>query len=167
MEEINWELLIGISSCVIALCAFSLSIWQSILIRKHNKISFKPHLTTAFHEGHSDGFFKLDLINNGLGPALITNYEVILDNQVIFGKDLEPMYKLVNIIFEGFDYKKELGYVSAGYSMAAKDQYCLISIQFNERWPNRDKIEYLIQRIDIKVEYQSFYGEKYTMSLHD
>lgn len=65
----------------VAACAFITTIWQAAITRKHNRMSVKPHLTTwttTIHEGRS---YAVHLMNNGLGPALITKYEVLVDGE--------------------------------------------------------------------------------------
>lgn len=166
-SQMNWEMIVGASGCVIALCALMLSIWQGVQARRHNKISFRPHLTTWFHEGNNSGHFQLDLINNGLGPAVISEFRVLVDEKKISGTGLEPLNKLIEIIFKGYQYKSKTGYVSPGYSMSAKERCSLITLDFDSDWPTESVMEHLIKRIDIQVEYRSFYDESFSMDLHE
>ena len=88
-------------------------------MRRHNKISFRPHLTTWYHQGKSS------------------------------------------------KYKPVLGYVAPGYSVAPKERCTLVGIQFEEKWPSEEIMEHLVKRLDIQVKYKSFYGEVFSMGLHD
>ena len=72
----QWQVIIGISSVVIAICAIVVSIWHGVQTRKHNKLSCKPHLTTWMNSDKGKACYSVDLINNGLGPALIEKFTV-------------------------------------------------------------------------------------------
>ena len=77
------------------------------------------------------------------------------------------MEKALKILFESYKYKPVLGYVAPGYSVAPKERCTLVGIQFEEKWPSEEIMEHLVKRLDIQVKYKSFYGEVFSMGLHD
>ena len=84
-------MIIGISSGIIALCALIFAIWQGYETRKHNKLTYRPHLTTWQFYNSEKRLYSLTLKNNGLGPALIQSFIVKVD-----GKELsKENYKVV------------------------------------------------------------------------
>jgi len=164
----DWQVAIGISSCIIALCALIFTIWQGFQARKHNKLSYKPHLTTWVHSDADKGFYKMDLINNGLGPALIENFVLKVDGKIIPGERTEPIEKALKILFPNHHYAVYKSFVAKGYSMAAKDKCTIIAIQFtNPPFPTYEFVESTMNRGDIEISYKSFYNETFRLSTEE
>jgi hypothetical protein len=74
--------IIAISSIVIAVAAVVVSVYQSVLIREHNRQSVRPalQLRSVFRPR---GMAGLRLTNAGLGPAVITRSSVVVDGRVL------------------------------------------------------------------------------------
>lgn len=160
--DMQWEIITGVASSVIALCALVFSVWQGVEIRKHNRISCRPHLTTWVHKEHAQGIYGIDLINNGLGPALIKRFTVKVDGKKILGDETEPIDKALKILFPKEQFNARHAYLGEGYAMGAKDRCTVVIIQFHgEALPPPDYVEYTINRADLEVEYESFYGERF------
>ncbi len=164
----DWRVIIGISSGIIALCALIFTIWQGFQARKHNKLSYRPHLTTWVHSDADKGFYAVDLINNGLGPALIENFILKVDGKIIPGERTEPIEKALKILFPNHNYNSYYSFVSKGYSMAAKDKRTIVSVQFtNPPFPTREFVEHALNRGDIEISYKSFYNEIFRLSTEE
>lgn len=76
-----------ISSAIIALCALGYTVWQGKQAQKHNKSSFRPRLVSWSNQDSSKGIYVVDIINNGLGPALIESFTIKIDGKVIAGRN--------------------------------------------------------------------------------
>lgn len=164
----SWEIITGVSSSIIALCALVFSIWQAVQARKHNRISFRPHLTSWAHIEPTKGVYAVELINNGLGPALIRSFTVKVDGKRVSGKNTEQIDNAVKILFPNEQFKAHYAYLGKKYAMGAKDKCKVAIIQFyGEQLPSRDYVEQTINRADLEVEYESFYGEKYFFNSAD
>ena len=164
----NWDAITGISSAVIALCAFGYTIWQGKQAQRHNKLSFRPHLTSWSHQNSDKGAYAVELMNNGLGPALIVSFIVKVDGKVISGVGTEPIEKGLKILFPNTRYHSQQAYMAKGYSMAAKEKCTILAIQFAESTPlNKEAIEHTFNRADLIVKYKSFYEEEFTYSSED
>ncbi len=164
----NWEIVTGVASSIIALCALVFSIWQGVQARKHNRISFRPHLTTWAHNEHLKGIYAVDLLNNGLGPALIKSFTIKVDGKKISGEGTEPIDKAVKILFPNEQFNAHYAYLGEKYAMGAKDKCRVVIIQFyGEKLPSNDYVEHTINRADLEVEYESFYGEKFFFNSAD
>jgi len=74
----NWQVIIAISTTVIALCALVLTVFQHRSNIKHQKISVRPIL--RYNEGFEGSYFWIKITNVGLGPAIIT--KVIIQKKV-------------------------------------------------------------------------------------
>lgn len=62
---------LSICSVIIALTAVCISIWQGIAVREHNRLSFKPYITSAPHLPGTHGDNGVFISNAGTGPAFI------------------------------------------------------------------------------------------------
>ena len=56
----DWNVVTGISSVLIALCALGYTIWQGKKAQRHNKLSFRPHLTSWTNEDADKGFYTVE-----------------------------------------------------------------------------------------------------------
>jgi hypothetical protein len=67
------EIIVSISSIVIALAALFVACWQGHLARTHNRLSVLPNLQTHTDENNAGntGTIELTLSNSGIGPAII------------------------------------------------------------------------------------------------
>jgi hypothetical protein len=160
--ELNWQVISGIATTIIALCALALSIWQGVQTRRHNRLSFRPHLTTWTNTDAEKGFYTIELTNNGIGPALIEEFLVKVDGKVISGQGTEPIEKGLKIIFPNLEYTSLRGYVAKGYSMAAKGKVTIAAIQFlKQPFPSLEFMERASNRVSLDIPYKSFYGEQF------
>jgi hypothetical protein len=160
--KLNWQVITGIATAVIALCALALSIWQGMQTRRHNRLSFRPHLTPWTNRDAEKGFYTIELINNGIGPALIEEFLVKVDGKVISGQGVEPIEKGLKIIFPNLEYKSLLGYVAKGYSMVAKEKVTIVAIQFlKQPFPTLEFMDRASNRVSLDIPYKSFYGEQF------
>ncbi len=160
----SWEAIAGISSAVIALCAFFLTIWQTCITRKHNKLSVTPHLTTWTHSDKSKSLYSVELLNNGIGPALINHFEIQVDGYPMIGEGLEPIEKALKLLFPQYQYTSSQSFVSKGYMMSAKETRNLVTIQFHgENLPDPEEVEHATKRARLLIEYESIYKDKATL----
>jgi hypothetical protein len=160
-----WQFITGVSSGIIALCALILSLYQGYQTRKHNRLSFKPHLTTWTNTNPEMGFYSVELINNGLGPALIEEFTVRVDGKVIDGRGAEPIEKGLKILFPAHEYVSHHGFVGKGYAMGPKQRCTIVAIQFSSTGiPSREIVEHAFKRGVLEVKYKSFYDELFRFS---
>lgn len=156
------EIIIAISSTIIALCALCLSCWQAHLLLKHNKISVKPHLTTWFSSDYINKKYEVSIINNGIGPALIKEFVVKVDNTIITGEPDELIGKALKLIFPDQPFNSFTEWVSPGHVMGAKDSFKLVTIEFLEGCNlSKEQIDRDFERGDILIKYESFYKEQF------
>ena len=162
-RDISWEAIAGISSSVIALCALAITLWQAYVTREHNKLSVKPYITTWSHNQNQHGFYSVDILNNGVGSALIKRFQIFVDGHEIKGQALELVEKALGILFSNYAYSSYKAYLSEGYMMAPKENRNLVKIQFlGPNFPSPLEIEHATKRVRILIEYESIYKEKQT-----
>jgi hypothetical protein len=154
------EIWIGISSVVIALCALVFTIWQGLQAREYSRISAMPHLDTWTHTEEENRIFSVLLINNGLGPAVIKDFDFVLDGECVGGASEEQIERLVSQVIPNYSYKiLKKSYLANGFMMAEKREITIVRIVFNgEHWPTREWIKQTLGRVHLKVKYESVYG---------
>jgi hypothetical protein len=74
------------------------------------------------HRDAGKRFYAVDLINNGLGPALIEDFTIKVDGKIIHGERSEPVEKALKILFPNHHYNSYHSFLAKGYSMASKDK---------------------------------------------
>jgi hypothetical protein len=85
-NEVRWKLYAeAVRSwlpVVISLCAISLTIYQAYNTRRHTRLSVQPRLdwSVTVDDG---GAVTYGLVNNGFGPALLTELTLLLDGEPV------------------------------------------------------------------------------------
>lgn len=168
MNADDWAVITGISTAVIALCALGLSIWQGVEARKHNRLSVRPHLTTWTHSDAEKGFYVVELINNGIGPAVIEEFSVKADGTLVSGDGSEPIEKAMKIVLPNLQYQSRQSYLGKDYVMAPKERCTIFAVQFlGHPLPSKEFVEHAIKRCDLEIPYKSFHGEKFPFSTQE
>lgn len=158
MPKLTWntDRILGISAMFISILTLIVFIYQTRLIRKEQHLSVYPYISYGAG-GAGTGENKLFLSNTGIGPALI--------------KNLEINYKKVkfNYIHEFVDYMNlkdttlNLYYSSVSIgSLIPADKNKVIIGSLND---TTDKLyTILTDSFDLKIQYESIYGEKWITS---
>ncbi|MBK9595445.1 MAG: hypothetical protein IPO57_08835 [Rhodocyclales bacterium] len=160
----SWEAIAGLSSAVIALCALGLTVWQAKITRYHNRLSVTPHLTTWSQRDVANNRYSVELLNNGIGPALVESFYIHVDGQLISGEGMEPIEKALKILFPQYQYASWQSFVAKGYMMAEKEARNLVTIVFQgEKVPTPAEVEHATKRARLLITYKSIYGDEFTL----
>lgn len=165
MREIDWQIVVGIASTMIALCALIFTIWQGFLARKHNRLSVKPHLTPCTDDHiETKGLFRYRVMNNGLGPALIERVVLKVDGNEMIGEGAELIKNALERLLPESIYKYGAFYAffTKGFPMLPKEDMVVAEVQFDplSKKPKNFGKD-LEKRAKLEIEYKSFYGEKF------
>ncbi len=159
----SWEALAGFSSAVIALCALFLTVWQTHTTQKHNMLSVTPHLTTWTNMDLAKNTYAIELLNNGIGPALIKSFTIEVDGQAITGDGTTPIEKALAALFPQYEYQSWQSFISKGYMMSAKETRNLLTVQFlGGRAPTPEEIDNAAKRFRVVINYESIYQKAFT-----
>jgi len=71
--------------------------------------------------------YKVELLNNGIGPALIKSCRMQVDGQEMIGEGSEPMEKALKAMFPQYQYQHKTSYVTGGYMMPPKETRNLVT----------------------------------------
>jgi len=165
---LNWEIITGISSVIIATCALGVTIWHGIQTRRHNRLSVLPHLASWKHFEGSKNHYSVELSNNGVGPALIKTFKIEVDGKPIIGEDSEPIEKALKILFPRLKYDAKHAALSKGYMMTAKEKIQIVDIIFfGDNVPKPEEVNHAIKRTRLAVSYESIHGESFKFDSND
>lgn len=95
-RRINIELLLGVSATFLSLAALVVSIFQTKIAREQQQASVWPHLQADYSK--TDNEFVWNIINNGIGPAIIRSVAVHYR-----GREYRDAYQLMNEQIQLFD----------------------------------------------------------------
>ena len=164
------ELVISTSSVVIALAALFVACWQGHLTRRHNCLSVLPSLQTHTEQSNSGlaGCVELTLSNSGVGPAIIKTIQL--------KKNGKPVGELSNELVDAELNNLRLKtknvrtlWMEPEYFMSEKEKLSLVLIEFESTDPKvtasslLDKIRQIFDSYEIKITYESVYGDKFEL----
>lgn len=159
----NSEKLIGISAMLISIGTLFVLVYQTRLIREQQYKSVYPHLMFTNIISSANEEFVFSIVNNGVGPAFITNVEVqqnekLLTNSINgYIRNNEYLPDSISLhttsMFNGmlFPEKQEVRLVEVKEESFEKGWLKLYEIIYNDS-------------IDFTIEYESIYGEKWSVS---
>lgn len=77
----NWspDRWIALSAMFVSICAVAVSFYEGYSNRLHNRLSVRPNLQISFIVKEKGAGWRL--ANNGLGPAIITAFQVTVDDK--------------------------------------------------------------------------------------
>jgi hypothetical protein len=162
----QWNWLSSNAANVIALCALVATFWQAYISRKHNRLSVKPHIEIARGFNFKQQEYFVNILNNGIGPALITKIQFFVDGHEVNVQKSEVFNDIISEIFHLYRYKQHYLIISDSYMMKPNEEKEFMKIELLgsiRKFPinNSDEIEQINSRINIEINYQSIYGEKF------
>jgi len=158
-KKIDRSLLIALIALLINVITVTVYLYQSMIMREQQYASAWPYLEWQSVYNQEDGY-SLFVSNNGVGPAIIKNVEIMFD-----GQQMDNLKSVYDRILETSEYP----YLSARVAnrvIPAGDQIRLM--QIND--PMMSELAYY--RLDtadfrFRICYESIYGEGWTSSGHE
>lgn len=124
---------------------------------EHNRKSVKPKLVIRSHLAGSKGYFGISVKNDGLGPAIITGFEI----QAI---DLETndeesnFWDLVAEKYNLFDARLRYESIFPDGVIPSGERVWLLSTDINDDY--KERLEHAINEINISIFYKSMYSQQ-------
>ena len=148
----NAGVVIAICATVIAVLSLAVSVSEARATRRHNRISVRPflELRVTLSQGRRAG---LQLINAGLGPAVITRAILTLDGQSLgeYGEDsVNVLRGQLSIRPAAVTFRKTI--LAVDY-----DQF-LLSVEPFDRAEHAEFADLLRHRLGLEIHYESLYG---------
>lgn len=154
---------------VIALIALGLAIYEGWSNRKHNKLSVKPKIDAAISFLFKDGEFIFSIINNGLGPAIITSVKIFVGtDEVDSNLSLNNRFKkAIQLVAPGLMGHGRLSSIDIGFSITANREHkfadlaCDFQNYVIKSKTTEAELKNNLDKITYHIEYESIYGEKF------
>lgn len=156
-----WDFALKVSAPVIALCALFLTMYQASLQRKHHQLSVKPHITTFAYTDVKDkiGTIRIDLMNNGLGPAFIDKFTYYEGEEVCIDVEGAIKERISNTISCNVS---ELG---TDYALRANQEIELFSASFPCENPDHmNEVEAKLEQINLIINYHCAYEKEFVFN---
>lgn len=164
----NLSDLLGVASIIIALTAILMTRWQIRSAIQHNRLSHRPHLNCLSVFRSDKGNYSLHVENNGLGPAVMQDFSIMLNDQRVDGDGDEMWKNLLSQLLDGLSYESSRVFLAPGHMLSAGASVRVLNLQFEEQHvPKRETIENTFAKADLAITYTSIYEESFTLTTDD
>lgn len=139
-----------ILSLLVAICALVLTLYQIHATRKHNKLSVRPHIRFGWNAGTTgDGIW---IKNDGLGTAIVKQFEIFQDGVDINLKQLED-----ELSAKGLEARVQI--MSENSTIQDKDIKWLIRTKDILEFGDEQEVFWnTVSGLEFKITYMSFYN---------
>lgn len=155
-----WSIVTSIASTIIAICALALTVYQTKSSDKHNRLMVTPHISSTTHIDKNTHTLSLHLENNGIGPAIIQEFSIVVDGKQVKSQDeveaaIVLLVKNLPIDEWGHESIERKSFLSAGAKIELVTLVCT-------KVPLEALMQSIDPRINVTIEYTSIYGERFT-----
>jgi hypothetical protein len=154
----NAETWIALASAAVALCALGVTVWQGRQNYKHNKLSVRPFLGTFEYSdtlNRKTGRLTFELINCGIGPAIIKNFVLLYDGKEVSRNNRKNYYEFLQNLLADFG-ELEISMYGPGAAMQIGEKLLLLSFDYDLK---KQDIGFA-DKLNLVVEYQSIYEDE-------
>ncbi len=160
-----WTVGTSIASVSIALTAVIFSLLQIRKTDKHNRLMVTPHISSVTHVNSEKGITAIILENNGLGPAVIKNFVIYVDDTMIEGDDIVEVS--LKRLLDGLPID-EWGHESiTNNSFLPAGGKIEIATIVSAHISPEEIIKKLDSRIALHIGYNSIYGDRFRFNSND
>jgi hypothetical protein len=158
MKKEILDLIVTISTVLIAISALVVSIWQGKVARRHSKLSVKPRLQLL-----SDYDKSLSIKNTGLGPAFLSSLLIIYEGEKYdFFKRNEVERLMVKA---GLDDHAEWGDAWGNPTLGVGDVFILWRLKGQQSKRYEDLMHILNRSVGFNGVYKSLYDDVHDFKL--
>ena len=157
-----WTIVIPLISVLIAALALALTWHQVKKQQEHMKLMCEPYLIAEVTLDPVRKIYSYLIKNKGIGPAIITEVEFIINNKKIQSSNI--IHDFVQDAFQGvkfdsFDYSA----LHPGNYLSVNESQPLFSINTHEDHPPMSLEGILQKKARIVIKYKSVYNSKHTL----
>ena len=88
-RKLSTDRILGLTAMTVSLMTLIIFIYQTDLLRQQNHISVLPYLAISSTTNSANNTFEINVINHGVGPAIIESAEIIFEGSVYNFEDYE------------------------------------------------------------------------------
>lgn len=154
--SLDAEIWIALAATLLAIFALVLIVLQDERNYIHHKLSVRPCICTKKRTNtqYHTAEVTLELINCGVGPALIKNFVFFYEDQEISRNNLKSYQSFIKQNLSGFNDVHVASYLP-GSVLEINQNYLLLKFQYN---PKKHDVSF-IHKLNLLVEYQSIYQD--------
>ncbi len=153
-RKIETGLVVGIIAIAINIITVSIYIYQSNIMKTQQHASVWPYVEWVSDYNQIDGF-NLFIQNNGVGPALINDVQIVYN-----GEKIEEVDTLVYRILNTINMPHLISDLDSRKVLPAGDRYSFLVIK-DAMWSERFFYELYHSKFDMSVCYESIYGDQW------
>lgn len=159
------DTIVAITGTFIALLALGITIWEGRESRKHNRLSVRPSLRFDIFFSTKESS-RIVLCNVGLGPMIVKKIQIITRDHVIDANKQDWVKEVIRHLAQTGLKNGHLGAFSLNPTTFELDDIIQAGEQLNllEMIDDKSEDRYFskaLTRLGLRVEYQSFYGERF------
>lgn len=146
-------------SAFIALAALSVAILEARTTRRHHRLSVTPHLTITYAYSNCNPRFVAEIENTGLGPAVITRFDVFLDKEHQAFFESGSWLAILDLL--GLKGHSAGLNITPGEFIAVGRKCLLIRYDGADEKEGMREIRQALQKICVEIDYESIYGRRF------
>lgn len=151
--------ILSICAILIAFVSICISVWEGMETRRHNRLSVRPKLELSFNAGQDH--FGYNVVNNGLGPAVITRLTIRLDGNVIRHAGFNGFDDFLGKMqLQGRLLKKSA--IDSGSTLTAGGSAAIFICRFDDKDDHEALLQNIFTRVSIELRYASMYEELFS-----
>lgn len=161
-----WAFIGSNAAIIIALCAVFVAVYQATATRRHSRLSVRPHLAIFVTRRHDpkSGELEINLINNGLGPAFIKSYDVLVDGSRVDTHAPGKSDAALKEVYKGPYEESSVTNLGNTYAISKDEKKNLLTLRFPAKsLAEFEETEKEVNRISWVVTYSSIYEENFTL----
>ena len=150
----NASIVVAICATVIAVLSLAVTVYETWATRRHDRISVRPflELRIGLRQGRTAG---LQLINSGLGPAVITKTVLTLD-----GTSLGEFSEATVNVLRGKLLIRPAAVTFRKTILATDYDQFLLSVEPFDRTEHAEFADLVKHRLGMEIHYESLYGRE-------
>jgi hypothetical protein len=149
------------ATIVIAVLAFLVSIWQFLALRTHNRLSVRPLLSYEIIYTKTDVGFGIYICNKGVGPAIITDFKIYVDDEEVKSTRKNLWIESSKILQINYPFI-QMHLFGNGSSISVGEKLPLLTIDEKINKEQENIFKDALPRIDIEIKYESIYKQQFT-----
>jgi hypothetical protein len=159
-RTIDPNAILSVCAILIAFISICISVWEGMETRRHNRLSVRPKLELSFNAGKDN--FGYNVVNNGLGPAVITGLTIRVDGQKAdYSGYLDDILAKMNL--QGRLLKKSA--IDSGSTIISGGNAAIFICKFQDNDDRETILKSVYSRISIQLNYASMYDEPFSCTI--
>jgi len=150
----------SLASVLIACLALRFSNKQIKMHEQHNRLMATPHLSGWNHIDGDAGTFIFTLENNGLGPAIVREINLLIDGKHLEGEGSELIDAAVEKMFDIKTVNYGVEMFNTGEFISAGKKFDIFTINTQDK-SAEDVRSFVAEKARLLIKYDSILGDSY------